>query len=625
MKNILLKIALIGSLMMGIVACQSVQTEKSYTAEVNENGVFVDGKPFRILSGEIHYFRVQPAQWRDRLEKLRACGLNCVSVYMPWNLHNPQPNEFNFEGLANVRGFLDICKEMDIKVLLRPAPYICSEWDFGGLPAWLLKDKNIAIRSYDKEYIDAIKNYHKRLFKEISPYYCNNGGPVIAIQLENEYSTYGDDEKYIRFLKQEMLDSGFKGILYMAEGSPIYSFMPLDIEGVWATATTFPILKTEEALKKLNRNKPLMISELWCGQGYRLGVPLDIIRKQNVPNTLAELDGFLARGGHVNLYMFHGGKTYGFFNGALYNPPKRPYTPFVSSYDADTLVNEAGDLTEKYYAYQKIFLKYNPSAIKYTVPPASKKKCYGEVVFTKSAKLSDNFDNMALKTVKSQQLLSMEDMGYYYGMINYKATIPPQVKGEDLTISKIRDRAWVYFNGKFIGMYTCDDPEPSFAIPQEGGELQILVENMGRVNVGVVMADGRKGIEKVLIRTKKHFGWEISSIPFENLSGLKWKPVADENKNSKHTFYKGEFNVDEVADTYINFDNFTRGYVWVNGVNLGRYDCLPPVYTTYIPKEILKKGKNTIEIFELEGAKAFSAKFSKYPIYQRKDKRVIMK
>jgi len=174
-------------------------------------------------------------------------------------------------------------------------------------------------------------------------------------------------------------------------------------------------------------------------------------------------------------------------------------------------------------------------------------------------------------------------------------------------------------------MYTCDDPEPSFAIPQEGGELQILVENMGRVNVGVVMADGRKGIEKVLIRTKKHFGWEISSIPFENLSGLKWKPVADENKNSKHTFYKGEFNVDEVADTYINFDNFTRGYVWVNGVNLGRYDCLPPVYTTYIPKEILKKGKNTIEIFELEGAKAFSAKFSKYPIYQRKDKRVIMK
>ncbi|MBQ6534358.1 MAG: beta-galactosidase [Opitutales bacterium] len=625
MKNALLKIVLIGSLMIGLAACQSAQNQKSYTAEVNENGVFVGGKPFRILSGEIHYFRVQPAQWRDRLEKLRACGLNCVSVYVPWNLHNPQPDEFNFEGIANVGGFLDICDEMGIKVLLRPAPYICSEWDFGGLPAWLLKDKNISIRSYDEKYIGAIKTYYKRLFKEISPYYCNNGGPIIAIQLENEYSSYGDDAKYIRFLKQEMLDSGFKGILYMAEGSPIYSFMPLDIEGVWTTATTFPILKTEDALKKLNRGKPLMISELWCGQGYRLGTPLDIIRKQDLPNTLAELDSFLARGGHVNLYMFHGGKTYGFFNGALYGTPQRPYTPFVSSYDADTLVNEAGDLTEKYYAYQKIFLKYNPGAKKYSVPPAAEKKSYGEVVFAKSAKLSDNFGRMAAKTVKSQQILSMEDMGYYYGMINYKATIPPQFRSEKITISKIRDRAWVYFNGKFVGMYTCDDPEPSFAIPQEGGELRILVENMGRVNAGAPMSDGRKGIEKVLIRTKRHFGWEISSIPFEDLSALNWKPASDSDKNCRHTFFKGEFTADEVADTYINFDNFTRGYVWVNGVNLGRYDCLPPVYTTYIPKELLKKGKNKIEIFELEGAKSLSAKFSKYPIYQRKDKRVIMK
>ena len=626
MKNILVKIVLIGTLMMGIVACQSVQTEKSYTAEVNEKGVFVDGKPFRILSGEIHYFRVQPAQWRDRLEKLRVCGLNCVSVYMPWNLHNPQPNEFCFEGIANVRGFLDICKEMDIKVLLRPTPYICSEWDFGGLPAWLLKDKNTSIRSYNENYIKAIKNYHKRLFKEIVPYYCNNGGPIIAIQLENEYNIFGDDEKYIRFLKQEMLDSGFKGILYMAEGSPIYSFMPLDIDGVWTTATTFPILRTEEALKKLNRNKPLMISELWCGQGYRLGVPLDMIRKQNVPQTIAELDEFLSRGGHVNLYMFHGGKTYGFMNGAIWAPPNNSvYTPFVSSYDADTLLNEAGDLTPKYYEYQKLFLKYNPSAKKYAIPPASEKKSYGELVFTKSAKLSDNFKSLAVKTVQSQYLLSMEDMGYYYGMINYKTTIPPQIKGEKITIQGLKDRAWVYLNGKYIGTFMQKDGDISFDIPKEGGKLEILVENMGRVNAGYKMVDARRGIENVFIRRKYHFGWEISSLPFEKIDSLKWLPVSDENKNSKHTFFKGEFNVDELADTYINFDNFTRGYVWVNGVHLGRYDCLPPVYTTYIPKEILKKGKNKIEIFELEGAKEFLATFSKYPIYQRKDKRVIMK
>ena len=348
-------------------SCVSADDKNSAkgTAEVNSKGVFVDGKPYWLLTGEIHYFRVQPEYWRDRLEKLRACGLNTVSTYCPWNSHEPTEGNFNFEGRFNMGAFLKLCQEMNIKVMLRPGPYICSEWDFGGLPAWLLTVPNMKIRSNNPVYMEKVRAYYKRILKEAEPYFCNNGGPIVAIQIENGYASWGNEMAYLEALREIVLDTGFKGIIYTADGDSDVRINALGPKGVWRTLMCgFDLEKGIDIMEQTQPNMPQMISEWWVGQGLRLGKPRTV---RDIQEMSEELDAILARGAHVACYMFHGGTNFNFYNGANYSDF---YEPTVTSYDYNALVSEAGDRTETYYKVRDIMIK----KFKDKVPPLTAKE-----------------------------------------------------------------------------------------------------------------------------------------------------------------------------------------------------------------------------------------------------------
>ena len=571
------------------------------TAVVNPSGVYVDGKPFHFLAGEIHYFRVLPQYWRDRLEKLRACGLNTVSTYCPWVAHEPQQDEYDFTDMLNLRAFLEICKEMDIKVMLRPGPYICSEWDFGGLPWWLLADSNICIRSLDPKFFTPTKKYMERILKEAEPYFCNNGGPIVAIQIENGYASYGNDIKYLEALRDIVLDSGFKGIIYTADGDSNVRVNALDVKGVWRTLMCGTNLeKSVDIMHKVQPNFPQMISELWSGQGIKLRTPM---RVRDVESLAKQIDAVLSRGTHLVLYMFYGGSS-GFMSGAGRNFKMGSYLPFVSSYDTDALVDESGYLKPKYYRFRDVFLKYNPSAAKYPIPQNPEKCALGKINFTEYAPLLENLDVLTTKTATSHKMLSMEEMGQGFGFIHYTTKIDKPLFPLDIKLLGVRDRAWVDFEGERKGVFTHNDEESSIKVevPDKGGKLDILVENQGRVNFSLTMSENRKGIIGGVILNNQLFqnGWQMRSLPLKDISKVAWKNIPANTKAIKYpAFFRAKINISDPKNTYLKFGKSEGGYCWVNGFPLSRYDITSPLITMNVPSALLKKGENVIEILEL--------------------------
>ncbi len=606
-SKILLSALLLAGVLCGCTSAKAPKNGAEGTAVVNSDGVFVDGKPFKFLAGEIHYFRVMPEYWRDRLEKMRACGMNTVTTYCPWNSHEPVSGTFDFSGRLDLRAFLKLCQDMDIKVMLRPGPYICSEWDFGGLPAWLLTEPNMEIRSRNPQFMKAVKSYYDRILDEAKPFFCNNGGPIIAIQIENGYASWGNDVKYLEDLRDIVLDTGFKGIIYTADGDSDVRINATGPKGVWRTLMIGEKLERGiEVMNETQPNMPQMISEWWVGQGLRLSNPMRI---RNYPEMAKELDSVLAKGAHVACYMFHGGTNYGFMSGGLRNPPSLPYTPFVSSYDVDAMLNEAGDPTPKYFAFRDVFLKYNPDYKKFPVPPASEKKSYGTIKFEQVASFNDNIDNLAVKTIQSPNIKTMEELGQWYGFINYKSTLRPQSFKLPIELRGVRDRAWVNVDGEEKAVFTQNDKSTAVVVdvPKKGAELSILVENMGRVNFALTMAENRKGITGGVVLNKQQFqcNWTIQSLPLNNLEKIKWNALSSTSKPKYPAFFKGKFNVEKPADTYLCFKKGKRGYCWINGELLGRYDYTGPLLTTYVAAPLLKKGENTIEVLELEGMEDF--------------------
>ncbi len=573
-------------------------------ADIDSTGVYVDGKPMRLLAGEMHYFRVLPEQWKDSLLKLRACGLNTVSTYSPWNLHEPKRGEFVFSGGLDLKKFLQTAKDLNIKVMFRPGPYICSEWDFGGLPWWLNNIEGLRIRSINPQFMEASKAYLKRILEEAEEYFCNNGGPIIAIQLDNGYASFSNDIRYIETLRDIVRDSGFKGILYTADGDSNTRVNATKAKGVWRTLMIGNNLKGGiDVMNKVQPNMPQMISEYWVGQGLRAGRPM---YHRDINALVKDLDSVLAEGVHICCYMFHGGTTFGLMSGALIDGK---YTPFTSSYEVDAVLNEAGDTTPKYDAFRKVFLKYNPDAAKYEVPANAPKKAYGKFKFTKVASMRDNLKNLSAKTESSPTTLTMEEMGYPYGFIHYSSHVDHVAFPLSLRIDGLRDRAWISLDGKHQAIFDRNTPEQScnLNIPEQGARLDILVENRGRLDFGLKLLDNKKGIlNGVVINKTQQYqaNWTIDSIPLTSLKKLEWKNSLENIKYP--AFFSGEMNVENPAQTFIKV-NGTRGYIWINGFLLGRYDSSGPIVTSFIPAPLLKSGKNTIEILELESMRDFSA------------------
>ncbi|WP_349305484.1 beta-galactosidase family protein [Bacillus sp. FJAT-50079] len=557
--------------------------------------LYLNNEPFQIISGAIHYFRIVPEYWEDRLIKLKACGFNSVEMYIPWNLHEPEEGKFQFEGIANVEDFIRIAERLGLYVIARPSPYICAEWEFGGLPSWLLADRNMRIRSYYEPFLEKVDHYYDVMLAKLKPFLQTNGGPIIAMQIENEYGSYGNDKRYLQYIKDAMIKRGIDVLLFTSDGPTNLMLNGGTLEGVLATVNFGS--KPKESFATLQEqfpDTPNIVMEYWNGWFDHWGEEHHQRDPQEAANTFEEM---LKNGDSVNFYMFHGGTNFGFYNGANYSDK---YEPTVTSYDYDCPISETGELTPKFYAVREAIAKHKDVG-ELVLPKPIPKKSYGKVGMRESLSLFEALDQLS-SPIQKVHPETMEKLGQDYGFILYRTFLKGPMEEAALTIQEVRDRALVYVNQTFKGVIDrWDYKEVMIEVPEEGIQLDILVENMGRINYGPYMFDPKGITEGVRFERQFLFDWTIYTLPLDNLNQLCFK--ADDRPQDHPIFYRGFFSVNEIGDTFVELPGWTKGVVFVNGFNLGRYWEIGPQETLYVPGPLLKQGKNEIVIFELHDSK----------------------
>lgn len=578
------------------------------TFSMSGNEFTYNREPIRIVSGAIHYFRVVPEYWEDRLLKLKACGFNTVETYIPWNLHEPKQGQFCFDGLADMEKFIGIAARLGLFVIVRPSPYICAEWEFGGLPAWLLADSDMQLRCSYKPYLEKVEAYFDELLPRLVPFLCTNDGPVIAMQIENEYGSYGNDRNYLVYLHDAMRQRGIDVLLFTSDGPTDALLQGGSVPGVLATVNFGS--GPDAAFAKLleyQQGHPLMCMEYWNGWFDHWG---EQHHTRDAADAAAVFGEMLQANASVNFYLFHGGTNFGFYNGA--NAQLRDhYEPTTTSYDYDALLDEAGRPTDKFYAVREVLSRYMEIG-ELKLPEPAPVNAYGRVAMTGQAALFEHLDVLSA-AIPSPSPLPMEKVGQSYGFIAYTTWISGPRPKEQLHLQEVRDRALIYVNGEFIGVIerSAEEQTVSFEVPAGGAELRIVVENMGRINYGPYLKD-RKGItEGVRLGFQFLFDWVIHPLQMEELSSLTYKEVSETNRPA---FYRGSLCIDELGDTFLAMGGWTKGIVYVNGFHLGRYWNKGPGQTLYVPAPLLRLGENEIIVFELHGTEEAAVAFTDMPM-----------
>ncbi|HEV2486680.1 MAG TPA: beta-galactosidase family protein [Terracidiphilus sp.] len=557
-----------------------------------EDGKFLlDGQPFQIISGEMHYARVPRQYWRARLRMAKAMGLNAVTTYVFWNVHEPRPGQYDFSGQSDVAEFIREAQSEGLYVILRPGPYACAEWEWGGYPSWLLKDHGIVVRSTDPKFMDPARRWLLRLGKELAPLQIANGGPIIAVQVENEYGSFGNDHAYMEQIHHDLIDAGFnKSVLYTADGTvqlPDGSLpeLPAVINfGPGEAKKDFAILH------RLRPNGPFMTGEYWAGWFDHWG---EKHQRTDAKQQSEELAWILRQGYSISIYMFHGGTSFGWMNGANINHGK--YEPDVTSYDYDAPLDESGRPTLKYNLFRDVISKATgiaPPPVPSTEPPIT----LPALQLRRSISIWQTLPH----PVVSKQVLSMEDLNQAYGYILYRTVVADPMQGE-LALDELHDYAQIYANGTLIGTLDrrVDQSHLTVDLKNSNTRLDILVENTGRVNFTTVQRGERKGItNQVTLAGKPLTGWLIYSLPMHAPDQLTFHAAACTGP----CFYRGTLQVDHIADTFLDTSNFTKGFVWINGHALGRIWNIGPQKTLYLPAPWLKQGTNDVIVFDLEGA-----------------------
>ena len=585
------------------------------TFEIKED-FLLNGKPFKILSGAIHYFRVDSADWYHSLYNLKALGFNTVETYVPWNLHEPKKGDFHFEGILDLEHFLSIAEELGLYAIVRPSPYICAEWEFGGFPAWLLNE-GTRIRTNETVYLNHVADYYDVLIKKIVPHQLTNGGNILMIQIENEYGSYGEEKDYLRSIRDLMLDRGITVPFFTSDGpwrATLRAGSMIDedilVTGNFGSKAEENFSSMEAFFNEHGKKWPLMCMEFWDGWFNRWKEP---IVQRDAKELAVAIKEVVVRGS-INLYMFHGGTNFGFMNGCSARGVID--LPQITSYDYGALLDEQGNPTEKYYAIQTMIHETFPD-IQQMEPLTKDTMEMKDIPLIDKVSLFSTLDTIS-QSVKMKYPETMETLGQNTGYILYRTSIKKDAEHERLRVIDGRDRSQLFLNQKLQAtQYQTEIGEDIIVpMPQEDNQLDILIENMGRVNYGhKLLADTQKKGIRTGVMADLHFitDWNQYCLPLESCEKVDFSKEWHPNQPS---FYRYEVTLDEVEDSFIDLSKFGKGVVFVNQTNIGRFWEVGPTLSLYIPKSLFKKGNNEIVIFETEGTFQPEIQLVKAPLYK---------
>lgn len=570
---------------------QAVPAPARHTFRIQGTHFLLDGKPFQIISGSMHYTRIPRAEWRDRFRKARAMGLNTITTYVFWNVHEPQPGVFDFSGQNDLAEYIREAQQAGLFVILRPGPYVCAEWDLGGYPAWLLKNRSLVLRSSDPTYMAQVQTWFQHLGRIIPPLLLQNGGPILAIQVENEYGSFDNDHQYMREMMDLVKQSGMNApVLYTADGAEELPAGTLPELPAVVNFGTGEAQASFAALERFRPNEPHMSGEYWAGWFDHWG------EKHHTADGAKEADELkwmLDRGYSVNIYMFDGGTSFGWMNGANSNGSN--YQPDTTSYDYDAPIDESGNPRKKYFLFRDVIQSATSQKLP-SVPPEITRKSFAIDTQMESASLWQNLPS----PVHSSHLLTMEDLDQAYGYILYRTTLPAGA-AEALVVNGLHDYAQVYLNQSLVGTLDRRLGQSQLQLPErsKSSTLDILVENSGRVNFTKVLRGERKGIlGSVTVDNTQPTSWEIFSLPMTQPSTLRFQ----------HTgclgpcFFRTTMTVDEPADTYLDTWQMYKGEVWINDRPLGRFWSIGPQFALFTPGSWLQTGANSIVFFDMKSS-----------------------
>ncbi|MEU1467762.1 beta-galactosidase family protein [Streptomyces sp. NPDC005761] len=574
---------------------------------VGDDHFRIDGKPVRLLSGALHYFRVHEAQWDHRLSMLRAMGLNCVETYVPWNLHEPRPGEFRDVGALG--RFLDAARRAGLWAIVRPGPYICAEWENGGLPAWVTGRFGRRVRTRDAGYLGAVERWFAELLPQVAERQADRGGPVVMVQAENEYGSYGTDEVYLRRVSEMLVALGVSVPLFTSDGPEDHMLTGGSVPGLLATANFGS--GAREAFRVLRRHQPggpLMCMEFWCGWFEHWGAPPVLRDPAQAADALREI---LECGASVNIYMAHGGTNFAGWAGANRSGPLQDQAllPTVTSYDYDAPVDEYGRATEKFRLFREVLAPYADGPLP-PLPPEPAGLAPVRAALTQWAPLSDVMEALGdEETAESGVPPTFEELGVDRGLVRYRVAVPGPRGPYALGVSGLRDRAVVYVDGARRGVLSEEDC--TLAEPVGGpAEVELWVESLGRVNYGPRLGEP-KGITGGVLHERQFLhGVRARALRLDAfdgpaaLEGVSFLPV---DGSGGAGLYRGTFEAADVSGTGhagLELPGWTRGFVWVNGFCLGRYWSAGPQRTLYVPGPVLRDGRNEVWVLEVEGAGA---------------------
>ena len=557
-----------------------------------------DGVPHQVLSGSLHYFRVHPAQWRDRLERLAALGLNTVDTYVAWNFHQGRPDRAaSFEGWRDLEAFVTIAGELGLDVIVRPGPYICAEWDNGGLPAWLTASVGTRARTSDAAYLAAVAAWFDDLIPRLAALQASNGGPIVAFQVENEYGSYGDDASYLAWLRQALVDRGASELLYTADGPTDLMLDGGSLPGTLATATFGS--RAAEAfglLRSRREGEPLLCAEFWNGWFDHWGERHHV---RSVPSADATLGDILDAGGSVSLYMAHGGTNFGLWAGANHDGRLQPT---ITSYDSDAPIAEHGAVTAKFHAFRSRFVAAGGRELPVPADPVILPARSVPVV--RGAGLLPALGSIAPSSVQPTPP-SFEELGIASGLVLYAAKPRVPLGDIELSVRGLHDRAQVFIDGEPVGVL---DGDGSLPVRGTGArvDLRILVENQGRINYGPLLGQGKGILGGVQLGRRCVHGWTATPLALDEWTAAELTALAGADAGAALDASTAGFSTarfvlggDEPADAFLALPGFGKGFVWVNGFLLGRYWEVGPQTTLYVPAPVLEVGVNTITVLEL--------------------------